>query len=124
LNVVILLDTHILLWALANDTRLTPRMRMVLQAADLRFVSAASVWEIEIKRALGKLWVDGDILDIAARAGFTPFAITWDHAAEAGRLPPHHADPFDRLLIAQARIERLPILSADRHFTAYDVTLA
>jgi PIN domain nuclease of toxin-antitoxin system len=99
-------------------------MRKVLQASDLRFVSAATIWEIEIKRALGKLSIEGDILDTAARAGFTPLAITWDHAAEAGRLPPHHADPFDRLLIAQSRIERLPILSADRQFTAYDVTLA
>ncbi len=121
---MILVDSHILLWALADDPRLTPRMRAIMQEEDLRFVSAASIWEIEIKRALGKLWVGGDILDIAARAGFAPLAITWDHAAAAGRLPPHHADPFDRLLIAQGHVEHLPILSADRQFAAYDVALA
>lgn len=121
---MILVDTHILLWALADDPRFTLRMRAALQDTDLRFFSAASIWEIEIKRALGKLWFDGDILDIAPRTGFAPLAITWDHAAEAGRLPPHHADPFDRLLIAQGRIEHLPILTADRQFAAYDVALA
>ncbi|MGL4236844.1 type II toxin-antitoxin system VapC family toxin [Tabrizicola sp.] len=120
---MILLDTHILLWALADDPRLTHRARSLLERAEIRFLSAASVWEIEIKRALGKLWIDGDIVDVAGRAGFAPLAITWEHAAEAGRLPPHHADPFDRLLIAQARIENLPILSADRQFAAYDVKL-
>jgi PIN domain nuclease of toxin-antitoxin system len=121
---MILLDTHILLWALADDPRLTPDMRGLLERAKVRFISAASIWEIEIKRALGKLWIDGDILEIAGDAGFSPLAITWSHAAESGRLPPHHADPFDRLLIAQARIEGLPILSADRQFAAYDVLRA
>lgn len=121
---MILVDTHILLWALADDPRLLTRMRVVLERAEVRFLSAASVWEIEIKRTLGKLWIDGDILDIADRAGFAPLAITWDHAAEVGRLPSHHADPFDRLLIAQARVEGLPILTADRQFAAYDVVTA
>lgn len=121
---MILVDTHVLLWALADDPRLTLPMRRVLETADLRFLSAVSIWEIEIKRALGKLWLEDDIVDIAGRAGFTPLAITWDHAAEAGRLPPHHADPFDRLLIAQAKIEALPIMTADRQFDAYDAVLA
>ncbi|MCU0828860.1 MAG: type II toxin-antitoxin system VapC family toxin [Tabrizicola sp.] len=121
---MILVDTQILLWALSDDPRLTPRMRDLLQDNDLRFLSAVSIWEIEIKRAVGKLWVDGDIVDIATRTGFTALAITWDHAAEAGRLPPHHADPFDRLLIAQGRLEKLPILTADESFAAYDVALA
>ncbi len=121
---MILLDTPILLWALADDPRLTRSMRKRLEEADLRFVSAATIWEIEIKRALGKLWIDGDIPDVAGRAGFTPLAVTWQHAAEAGRLPPHHGDPFDRLLIAQARVETLAVLSADRQFAAYDVRLA
>ena len=121
---MILVDTHVLLWALADDPRLTQRMRQILQGAEQRFLSAVSIWEIEIKRALGKLWLEDDIVDIAGRTGFTPLAITWDHAAEAGRLPAHHADPFDRLLIAQARTEALPILTADRQFATYDVTLA
>ena len=121
---MILVDTHVLLWALADDPRLTPRMRGVLDTTQLRFLSAVSIWEIEIKRALGKLWIDGDVVAIAGRAGFSPLAITWDHAAEAGRLPPHHADPFDRLLIAQARIEGVPILTADQSFAAYDVARA
>ena len=121
---MILVDTHVLLWALADDRRLTPRMRGVLETADLRFLSAASIWEVEIKRALGKLWIEGDVVDIAGRAGFSPLAITWEHATEAGRLPSHHADPFDRLLIAQGRTEQLPILTADRQFAAYDLALA
>lgn len=120
---MILVDTHVVLWALADDPRLTPAMRRSLQSADLRFLSAVSIWEIEIKRALGKLWLQDDIVDIAGRAGFTPLAITWEHAAEAGRLPGHHADPFDRLLIAQSRIEALPIMTVDRQFSAYDVVL-
>lgn len=121
---MILLDTHILLWALADDPRLTPGMRTLLEHAEVRFISAASIWEIEIKRAAGKLWIDGDILESAGGAGYSPLAITWVHAAEAGRLPPHHADPFDRLLIAQARVEGLPFLTADRQFSSYDVKRA
>ena len=121
---MILVDTHVLLWALADDPRLSRRMRGVLDGGGVRFLSAVSIWEIEIKRALGKLWLDGDILDLASQTGFTPLAITWDHAAEAGRLPPYHADPFDRLLIAQARIEGIPVLTADQSFAAYDVARA
>lgn len=120
----LLLDTHILLWALNDDPRLTAAMRERLGAADTLIVSAVSIWEISIKRASGKLLVRGDVMETARRAGCRPLPVTWAHGDAAGRLPLHHADPFDRLLIAQARTEDLTLISADRQFRAYDVALA
>jgi PIN domain nuclease of toxin-antitoxin system len=87
-------------------------------------VSAVTVWEIEVKRRLGKLHIEGDVLAMLARTGCQPLAVTWRHAVQAAALPMHHADPFDRLLIAQAMVEDLPILTADRMFHSYAVTLA
>ncbi len=119
----ILLDTHILLWAWNDDPRLTPAMRRTLATAD-RIVSAVTVWEMTVKRALGKLALDGDIPALVARTGCQPLAVTWAHAATATDLPRHHGDPFDRLLIAQAQVEALPILTADPVFRAYGLALA
>lgn len=75
------------------------------------------------KRALGKLPVPPDLFDQAAQAGCIALPVTWDHARAVEALPPHHADPFDRMLIAQARCDGLTILSADRQFASYDVSL-
>jgi PIN domain nuclease of toxin-antitoxin system len=117
-----LLDTHVVLWALADDPSLSARHRAALSEPDARLhVSAASVWEVAIKRALGKLVVPDDLFEVALKAGCIPLPISWAHAAEAGALPPHHADPFDRMLIAQARCEGLTLLSADSALAAYDV---
>lgn len=120
----LLLDTHTALWALAAPDDLDDDIRSAIVAPGNRVVvSAVSVWEVEIKRALGKLDAPDGFAAACVDAGFDPLAITFDHAQDAGRLPPIHADPFDRMLIAQARVEQLEIVSDDRAFAAYGVTI-
>jgi PIN domain nuclease of toxin-antitoxin system len=85
------------------------------------FVSAASIWEIEIKQAQGRLTVPADLLSLIEQTGFDALAVTFEHAVEAARLPLLHRDPFDRMLVAQARIEGLTLASADRELARYDV---
>ncbi|MXW86271.1 MAG: type II toxin-antitoxin system VapC family toxin [Boseongicola sp. SB0667_bin_21] len=119
----LLLDTHMLLWALNDDPKLTLQARKALRDAQDRIVSAVSIWEISIKRSIGKLRIEGDPVRYARAAGCAPLSVTWSHGDIAGALPPHHADPFDRLLIAQAQSEGLTILTADRAFWQYDVDL-
>lgn len=118
----LLLDTHVFLWAVLNDPRLTATQAQAISAGDI-YLSAASVWEIGIKRALGKLTVPDEIFDIAVDAGCRPLPITWPHAQAAAALPRHHADPFDRMLIAQAHCEGLRLASSDVKLAAYDVDL-
>ncbi|MEL7092735.1 MAG: type II toxin-antitoxin system VapC family toxin [Pseudomonadota bacterium] len=118
-----LLDTHILLWALVDDPRLSAAQREVLAGAGGLYVSAATVWEVGIKRALGKLDVPEDVFDTAAAAGCKPLPITWSHADAAARLPAHHADPFDRMLIAQAQVEAMQLVSSDTKMRAYEVAV-
>jgi PIN domain nuclease of toxin-antitoxin system len=118
----LLLDTHALLWALADEDRLSPDARAELSAgATPAFVSAASIWEIEIKRALGKLEAPADLLDAVAAARFAALDVTFAHASIAGSLPRSHGDPFDRMLVAQARCEGLTVVTRDPHIAAYDV---
>ena len=119
----LLLDTHIVLWAMADDARLPAGLRDAITQAESLFISAATVWEVAIKSSLGKLDVPPDLFDRALAAGAQPLPITWTHARAVSDLPPHHADPFDRLLIAQARAEGLALISVDRRFRAYDVAL-
>ncbi len=119
----LLLDTHILVWSLMDDPRLKGRYRRALEGAKEIHVSAVSIWEIGIKQALGKLQIDGDIIMIIRRTNCLPLVVTWDHGIAAGLLPRHHDDPFDRLLIAQARCEGLTLVSADRIVRRYDVPL-
>lgn len=121
-EVKLLLDTHILLWALVEDARLRPHQAAAIGEGEL-YLSAASLWEIGIKRALGKLDVPETVAEVARAAGCRPLPITWAHAEAAAALPPHHADPFDRMLIAQARAERLTLVSADTVFQRYEVDL-
>lgn len=117
----LLLDTHALLWWLA-DARIEPGVRArIIDPATLVAVSAASVWEITIKHAADKLQFDGSILDHVQGSGFEPLPISLEHAERAGRLPPHHRDPFDRMLIAQAQAEGLVLVARDSAFDAYDV---
>ena len=120
----LLVDTHVLIWAVLEDAALPERFRAALSdpAAEIH-VSAVSVWEVSIKRSLGKLAVPADLFDHAAASGCVALPITWNHARAVEALPPHHADPFDRMLIAQARVEGLTLLTADRAFSAYDVAL-
>lgn len=86
-------------------------------------VSAATIWELEIKRALGKLKVTTDLLVGMRRAGFGELAVSIDHAVRAARLPRRHGDPFDRMLVAQAQAEGLTLVTTDRALARYDVAI-
>lgn len=120
----VLLDTHALLWALVDPDRLTNRAREVIQdGSNDAVASAVSVWEIEIKRALGKLEAPDDLIDALASTGFRPLPMSLEHAVRAGSLASHHRDPFDRMLIAQAQIESLTIVTRDARFVPYGVPL-
>jgi PIN domain nuclease of toxin-antitoxin system len=119
--VKLLLDTHALLWWLADDPGLEPAAADAIAGADLVLVSAASAWEIGIKQALGKLTGPRDLAGEVAANGFTELPITLAHAVIAGALPPHHADPFDRLLVAQARLEGCTLVTRDPRMAAYGV---
>ncbi|MEO5335477.1 MAG: type II toxin-antitoxin system VapC family toxin [Magnetospirillum sp. WYHS-4] len=120
----LLLDTHVLVWWWQDDPRLggAPR-RMIADPAVKVLVSAVSAWEIAIKSTLGKLRLDGDVEEQVDLAGFGKLPIGFGHAAEAARLPPHHEDPFDRMLIAQARCEGLTLVTADRRMEPYSVAV-
>jgi PIN domain nuclease of toxin-antitoxin system len=119
LKVRVLLDTHLLLWALAAPAKLPAVARKQIEAAEV-FVSAASIWEISIKSGLGKLEADPrEVLAAIAPTGFTLLAITGEHAAKVRDLPPLHKDPFDRLLIAQASIEPMILLTNDEALRGY-----
>lgn len=118
----LLLDTHVLLWAVLNDPRLTHAQRQAIEEGEV-YLSAASVWEIGIKRALGKLEVPEEVFEIAVDAGCRPLPISWTHAEAAAALPLHHTDPFDRMLVAQARCEGLRLASSDTKLGAYGVDL-
>ena len=117
----LLLDTHAVIWWLAGSARLTKRARAAIEAAgEDAFVSAASIWEASIKRADGKL-AGPDLADAVASAGLAFLGIDERHATLAGVLAPIHRDPFDRMLVAQATIERLTIVSTDANIARYDV---
>jgi PIN domain nuclease of toxin-antitoxin system len=122
----VLLDTHIFLWWLRNDAALGAKIRSIIAAPDNEiFLSAASIWEIGIKKALGKLEAPGRLDQIAEARGFIGLSVTLAHANAAGKLERHHNDPFDRMLIAQARMEDLLMASSDSKFALYDIpTLA
>jgi PIN domain nuclease of toxin-antitoxin system len=120
--VTLLLDTHVLLWWLGEDDRLTPTMREAIADPGAAVaVSAASAWEMSIKAALGKLSVPDDLVAELAHHGFESLPITVEDGLAAGALPRHHDDPFDRMLIAQATRRRLVLVTADRRFADYDV---
>jgi PIN domain nuclease of toxin-antitoxin system len=109
----VLLDTHLLLWALASPSKLSKKARQRIDSSEV-FASAASIWEISIKCALGKLEADpAEVLAAIEPAGFNHLTITGEHAAKVVELPPIHKDPFDRLLVAQARVEPMILLTDD-----------
>jgi len=117
----LLVDTHLLLWWLAGGSRLPKRgAAMLADPTNEAFFSAASLWEVAIKSSLGKLRVDPDeLLGALADAGFRELPVTWSHAARVARLPDHHPDPFDRLLVAQSLVETIHLLTDDRQLSAY-----
>lgn len=116
----LLLDTHVLLWWLADDAQLTDKACELIAAPEnMVFVSVASAWEIAIKQTLGKLTIGGDLEAVVIEEGFTTLPISFKHATETQSLPPIHNDPFDRMLVAQARVEALHLLTADRRVLKY-----
>jgi PIN domain nuclease of toxin-antitoxin system len=118
----LLLDTHVLLWWLANNPRLSAYARTVIADSDNQvFVSAVSSWEIEIKRAIGKLEAPEDLLGAIAASDFERLDIKIEHSLRLRELPLHHNDPFDRMLIAQALYEDLTLLSGDKKIALYEV---
>ncbi len=121
----LLLDTHAFLWAINNDPKLSPKARAaIVDGNNIVFVSAATAWEISIKKAIGKLNVpDGDYLEELRLHRFTPLDITTEHALAVEYLPPHHRDPFDRMLIAQVLVEKLTLVSRDPKMKAYVVPI-
>jgi PIN domain nuclease of toxin-antitoxin system len=115
----LLLDTHLLLWALSSPEKLTKRARQRIESSEV-YASAASIWEISIKSALGKLEADpNEVLAGVEPAGFSHLTIVGGHVAKVAELPPVHKDPFDRLLVAQARFEPMILLTDDEVLRAY-----
>jgi PIN domain nuclease of toxin-antitoxin system len=118
----LLLDTHALLWSVGDEDCLSPAAHEILSAGAVpTYVSAASIWEIAIKRASGKLNVPESFMDKVAAARFIELGITFVHSSIAGALPLHHRDPFDRMIVAQAQSERFTIVTNDQRIAAYDV---
>ena len=118
----LLLDTHVLLWALEDSQALSIDARQSI--ADTRnevFVSAVSIWEMAIKCSMGKLRAPDNLADTVQEAGFAALPITLAHAEQAGMLPPHHRDPFDRMLVAQALAEGLVVVTDDPLIPKYGV---
>ena len=119
-----LLDTHAFLWWLSNDSKLGLNARKaILDGRNEVYVSAATGWEISIKRALGKLDAPEDLDALVEQEGFTDLPITFFHGEQAGALPRIHADPFDRMLVAQAQAEGLTLISSDQHIKRYGVRI-
>ncbi|MBT4836092.1 MAG: type II toxin-antitoxin system VapC family toxin [Methylococcales bacterium] len=119
-----LLDTHILIWSLENNPKLSDAFREVItDGKNMIFVSAVSAWEISIKKAMGKLNVPDNLTEEIKYKRFTPLNINFDHAKLAGELPHFHKDPFDRLLIAQSIIEKLVFITNDQKISQYQVDL-
>lgn len=119
----LLLDTHALLWWLADEGLRTQARDAIADPATVAMVSAVSAWEISIKKALGKLAAPDDLEHQVRAGGFLPLPISIAHGVAAGQLVRHHEDPFDRMLIAQARAEGLTIVTRDKRFADYDVAL-
>jgi PIN domain nuclease of toxin-antitoxin system len=120
--VILLLDTHVLLWLLAGDQRRFGADSRVALRDGAAVVSAATVWEITIKRSLGKLRAPSNLVHTLAGAGLQLLSITAVHAEHVGELPDFHRDPFDRILVAQALVEDLTILTADKAIARYKVS--
>ena len=122
----VLIDTHVLLWSALEPARLSSRARSLLTSLDIEvLVSAASAWEIATKVRIGKLpgaeAFAADLNTRIKRLGFLGLAVTLEHGQRAGLLPGTHKDPFDRMLIAQAQAENLPLISNERIFDAYGI---
>jgi PIN domain nuclease of toxin-antitoxin system len=114
----LLLDTHVLIWW-DEGRRLAAEARRAIADADSVYVSAASAWEVAIKTGLGRLRPTRTVEQAVDESGFLELPVTFRHAERVGKLPPHHRDPFDRLLIAQADVEELTLVTRDAVFARY-----
>lgn len=120
----LLLDTHILLWWLDDNPRLSQKTRdAIADSKRLVFVSAVSIWEIRIKEAVGKLKVPRDFQTVLNTQPFETLNVTAEHAHAIKNLPDHHRDPFDRMLVAQAKMERLRLVTQDAHLKRYSISI-
>jgi PIN domain nuclease of toxin-antitoxin system len=118
----LLLDTHVLIWW-DEGRRLAPEARRAIEEADTVYVSAASAWEVAIKIGLGRLRPTRTVEEAATESGFLELPITFRHAEYVTSLPAHHRDLFDRLLIAQAEVEKLTLVTRDPVFGRYPVEI-
>jgi PIN domain nuclease of toxin-antitoxin system len=123
----VLLDTHVVLWAVQSETALSAAARQAIAGAEEIVVSVVSPWELIIKAALGRITLHRTVEDLVAEVerefGATPLPVKLAHVLAVATLPLHHGDPFDRLLIAQARVEGLTLVTRDQHFRAYGIPL-
>jgi PIN domain nuclease of toxin-antitoxin system len=117
----LLLDTHVFLWWSKEHRRLRGEVKSVIGEAEIAFVSVASAWEAAIKAGLGKLDIPEPFEQAVEQSGFSKLAIEFSHAAAVAGLPPHHRDPFDRMLVAQATVEGLTLVTHDPRFRPYRV---
>ena len=118
----LLLDTHVLLWWLDDHPNLSRQARKAIaDGRNLVFLSAAVIWEIQIKKALDKLKIPANFRKVLERQEFEPLDITIEHAYAVAGLPPHHRDPFDRMLVAQAKVEGLTLVTHDNHLIKYKI---
>ncbi len=118
-----LLDSHALLWLVEENPRLSATHLRRLGNAEVVMVSAVSIWELAIKRALGRLTTPPDFLEGIAASSLRPLPVRLEHGDLAGSLPPHHRDPFDRMLVAQAMLEGLTLVTADPNMKLYGIPL-
>lgn len=115
----LLLDTHVFLWWRENSPSLNLSAREAIARAKLVYVSAASAWEIAIKSSLGRVRLPRSFSEGVEHSGFIELPVSFEHAAAVEILPAHHSDPFDRMLLAQSKVERLVIVTHDRALEAY-----
>lgn len=119
-----LLDSHVVLWSLEQPYRIRAAARAVMAEPEASFVvSVATVWELAIKQGLGQLRVSANLPQLIRAVGHEILAVSIEHACQVRTLPPHHRDPFDRLLVAQAQVENIPLITHDRQLERYDVRI-
>ncbi|HPQ41364.1 MAG TPA: type II toxin-antitoxin system VapC family toxin [bacterium] len=118
----LLLDTHVLLWWLDDPEQILPETReRIADGTNMVYISAVTAWEIAIKKSIGKLTAPDNLEDVIMQAGFTPLPVSIRHAMVVEQLPMHHTDPFDRMLVAQAQLESLTLLTRDRRMSLYNI---
>ena len=119
----LLLDTHVVLWWRTDSPRLKRSVRRAIATADIVWVSAVSGWEVAIKQAIGKLRMEESFASMVTASDFQELTLTLRHTERLGSVALHHSDPFDRMLIAQAQVEKITIVTHDRQFEPYDVPI-